>query len=767
MDSAYSRLKRLILPLALLISLASCMAGNDLRTDNSPVEPLTNAGLPGLPQLSADEPRSGSVSYNLTIEGNEYYETNAQNGTPGELFLNPGESGPTAWAIYRFSGLSMDVQVDSLAVSMFGLTSGAAYHLALADYAGGRWQILPQQATASVALFDISGNFDAARHLRSDGSLFVAVLVFEASGLVDYLSLDSSGSLAAPTGLQASDARYSQRVAISWDPVAGAQQYQLYSKEAGQGDEFYALLAQLPSGETSFDHTVDNPPSRPAVYGTIYEYRVRAAADGEDPSDYSLPDEGERRIAAPTEMYATDRALSDKVILIWATHPHDFPQPYTYKIYRDGNFIFSLSDNQEVLVGDQDIGVLDYLPHEYYVVDSGPEGDSYPSPVDIGCISGWTEVAAVGVTGPEVGVYSDMEISPDGVTPAVTYVYSDEDRLRYALLDGPSPSESQVGIHGTDMRTALEIDNGVPYILYNDVTEAPAEQGLYMVRGLSGFPDDLQAGWDRQLLHAGKLVGGQVVLEKAGGRLAALFMTEDAADSHVLHYAYATKTGPQGQADWIITTVASYETEYPGFFDLAELNGRPAVATLDDLYTVFLKADVAEPAGNSDWSEVPVPENFASDGSAAGIDLLVHDGVTHVMTALNGDDGNAGVWHMYSTTADPSLVTDWYSTVAYYGVSDTLGPPSMTFIGDQIFAAVASDLLTSAFVGTPYRQGFPYEAIPWYGEFIPNEQDFLYTADEVKLVVDNGSLGCLYSGFRDGDGLFRRLFYQRLTDKGN
>lgn len=748
---------------ALLVLLAGC-GGRD-PGDAQPVPdgaPLPSM-LPAIPR--GDGGRAASVSYNITLEGHEYFETNSQNGTFGQLFLNPGESGPTGWAIYRFSGLATDVEVDTLAVSMFDLSNGAEYYIALADYSSGRWQLLPRVAAGNTALFNFTADFDPSRHLRDDGSLFVAVVAHEASGMVDFLTLSSSGSLARPANLVASDARYSQRVAISWDPVAGAEQYELYSKEAGQNDEFYALLAQLPSTETSFDHTIDNPASRPAVYGTIYEYKVQATASVDESSPFSLPDEGERRIPAPTAVYASDRGYIDKVFIVWETLAHDTPPDYTYKLYRDAELILELTTEDELVTSYTDTGVSDFDAHEYYVVDSGPEGDSYPSPVDQGCLANWEEGVGVGITGPEVGIYPDMAIGPDGSTPVVSMVDSDDDFLRYARISGGTEETVTVGNFKTNMKTAVAASSGLPYIAFHNFSDVIAERGIYIARGKTAQPVAGPDGWDLLRIYDGPVTGQQVVMRRVGGRLAVMFL-ELAFDLTTLHYAYATTDNPDGPGDWVVTEVMEFPGDIPWYFDIDELDGLPVACWQRNDDAGYMKCDNLTPSGPGNWTSHAMPVSTASYDSATGIDMAVHDGIPHFVLAWDNEGDYGEILHLYPSIPEPAGEFDWLGAVAYSLLDPMdVSPPSLVFHDGFAWIAFSTDLAPTPVMLTPVWPQLPYPSGAWNVSLLQNRDSFEFSRDEVKLLEVDGSLACLYSGFRDGEGLFRRLYYQPLAAK--
>lgn len=85
------------------------------------------------------------------------------------------------------------------------------------------------------------------------------------------LQLTGTGFAATPSGLQASDGTFDNRVAIGWQPAAGATHYRLLRNT--KADTIGAtLIAPWQTATTFTDNT--------AIPGTIYHYFVQAAASG-------------------------------------------------------------------------------------------------------------------------------------------------------------------------------------------------------------------------------------------------------------------------------------------------------------------------------------------------------------------------------------------------------------------------------------------------------------------------------------------------------
>jgi fibronectin type 3 domain-containing protein len=116
--------------------------------------------------------------------------------------------------------------------------------------------------------------------------------------------------LAAPTGVTASDGTYTDKVLVTWKPVQGAVlSYTVFRKEAGSA----GMDEELGSADTtSFNDTTAAP-------GLKYSYTVKADCFGGS-SDSSKGDNGYRKLAAPTNVVASDAdapLFMDKVVISW------------------------------------------------------------------------------------------------------------------------------------------------------------------------------------------------------------------------------------------------------------------------------------------------------------------------------------------------------------------------------------------------------------------------------------------------------------------
>jgi len=115
-------------------------------------------------------------------------------------------------------------------------------------------------------------------------------------------------ALPAPSGVTASDGTYTNRVAVSWNPVANATNYIVH-----RSTTFDSTLAE-PIGETvstSFDDLT-------GLAGVLYYYWVSSVNAYRGEGSLSTNREtGYRALAAPGGIFATDGAYTDKVHVTW------------------------------------------------------------------------------------------------------------------------------------------------------------------------------------------------------------------------------------------------------------------------------------------------------------------------------------------------------------------------------------------------------------------------------------------------------------------
>jgi len=124
-----------------------------------------------------------------------------------------------------------------------------------------------------------------------------------------------------PTAVQASDGSYSDKVSVTWSPVAGATAYQVFYADAPTGDRI-ALDSVI---GTTAHHTSCAP-------GVVYYYWVKACTNGLC-SAYGESDSGWRTLPAPPAVVATDGTHAEWVHVTWPA----VSGATSYRIYYGGS----------------------------------------------------------------------------------------------------------------------------------------------------------------------------------------------------------------------------------------------------------------------------------------------------------------------------------------------------------------------------------------------------------------------------------------------
>jgi fibronectin type 3 domain-containing protein len=148
------------------------------------------------------------------------------------------------------------------------------------------------------------------------------------TGCSEFSQSDSGYRAAAvltpPTGVDASDGTYNDKVRISWNASAGANHYEVFRNTINST----AGAVQL------FDNQLESPfDDSTAIVDTEYYYWVKAC-DDLSCSDYSLFDIGYKSfttVNTPTGVSASDGVYSDKVSLTWNT----VTGANKYKVFRN------------------------------------------------------------------------------------------------------------------------------------------------------------------------------------------------------------------------------------------------------------------------------------------------------------------------------------------------------------------------------------------------------------------------------------------------
>lgn len=219
----------------------------------------------------------------------------------------------------------------------------------------------------------------------------------------DYSAYDTGWrSLAAPTGVAASDGSYTDKIRITWNSVSGATAYIVYAATA-PGD----TPLQLGSATTtSYDYTAPTP-ERP------YYLWVKAC-NPYGCGDLSAYDSGYREMPTPVNVSASDGAYANKVAIAWSS----VPGATSYKVYRGtspGNQAY-LADSSNAFYDD-----LTATPGQtffYYIQAS----NSYGAGAQSNYNTGWRKMPQpVGLVASQGGYDVKVQLTWNNVTEAAYY----------------------------------------------------------------------------------------------------------------------------------------------------------------------------------------------------------------------------------------------------------------------------------------------------------------------------------------------------------
>lgn len=186
--------------------------------------------------------------------------------------------------------------------------------------------------------------------------------------------------LSSPTGVEASDASYTDAVEITWDSVNGATHYQVY--RANSLTETKIVISGWQTETSYYDNSI--------TCGEDYYYWIKAAtsSSGDNASDFSSPDTGyctgfvpSLPIYPPTSVSASD-TLVNKVQITW-----DFVTGAShYRVYRANNLLatkIAISEWQTDTSYD-DTSVAPWTTYWYWVKaatsSSGDNATGFSSP---------------------------------------------------------------------------------------------------------------------------------------------------------------------------------------------------------------------------------------------------------------------------------------------------------------------------------------------------------------------------------------------------
>ena len=227
----------------------------------------------------------------------------------GDPFLGPFSAADEGWRALSPPVATASPMTNGVQVSWPAVEGATHYRVQRALSQNGPWSVLgPWLTVRSIS------DPTAAAGVRY---WYAAQAAVNSSGeRPSALGPPVSGyrALAAPTGVQASDGTYTDKVRITWSAIAGAAAYQVYRVAGEQRD---------PVGTWQTGTTCDDVD---AVAGTSCTYCVRASNDaaGTLPGIESATDTGYRAMPGPG-VWATDGRYADRVRVVWnrpagATH---------------------------------------------------------------------------------------------------------------------------------------------------------------------------------------------------------------------------------------------------------------------------------------------------------------------------------------------------------------------------------------------------------------------------------------------------------------
>ena len=223
-------------------------------------------------------------------------------------------------------------------------------------------------------------------------------------------------SLSAPSGVEATDGTYTDRIHISWNTVSGAGYYRVYRNTENNLAGAVAVLGYWQSGTSLNDYDV--------AAGQITWYWVKAAVDdaGTRPGPMGGPDSGYPLLvlSAPASVSATDGTYTDKVEITWsgvsgATH---------YRVYRNsvGTTVGAVAlGNWQTGTTLYDAGAPPGVTFYYWVKAalsaSGDNESAFSDPDD-----GWRKLLPPSDVSASSGTYTDkIHIEWGSVAGAVVY----------------------------------------------------------------------------------------------------------------------------------------------------------------------------------------------------------------------------------------------------------------------------------------------------------------------------------------------------------
>ena len=251
-----------------------------------------------------------------------YYWVNARNSAGIGPFSVP-DTGYSATSLVAPTNVQAGAgtEADSVPITWNAVTGATSYQV---------WRSTFNDVSTAVQLIggETGTSFDDTT--AAAGPIYYYwVRARNTAGLSPY-SASASGyimaaaNLAAPANVQASDGAFTGEVQVTWNPVAGAASYQVFSNTIDDTSTATKLTGALIG--TSYDDTSAAP-------GQTYYYWVRARNPA-GVGAYSAPDTGYAAVAnlaTVTDVQASDGTFAHHVQITWDA----VTGATTYQIYRN------------------------------------------------------------------------------------------------------------------------------------------------------------------------------------------------------------------------------------------------------------------------------------------------------------------------------------------------------------------------------------------------------------------------------------------------
>ncbi len=285
---------------------------------------------------------------------------------------------------------------------------------------------------------------------------------------------DDLNALDAPTGVAATDGSYSDKVRVTWDPVAGATHYKVWRATSASGVKTAA------SGWITGNYFNDTG----ATPGTTYYYFVEAAASssGDFDSGYSAYNTGWRALLPPTPVSAGDGAYTDKIRVAWnsvtgASH---------YRVYRShtiGGIKTGISGWQTSTSFD-DTSATPGATYYYFVRaaidDSATHYSGYSDYED-----GWRALLpSTGVSASDGAYTNKIRVTWSSVTGA----------SHYQLYRSHTAGGTKTGVIGWQTSTSFDDMSATPGTTYYYFVRAAIDEGGTHHSDYSAFDTGWRAG---------------------------------------------------------------------------------------------------------------------------------------------------------------------------------------------------------------------------------------------------------------------------------